>query len=90
MVGGALLGLYGLALVFLVFLIHMAGQKSFGVPYLAPLAPLVPGEMKDVISRAPKWNMHLRPSFIANRNLIRENTLPPGSSSDTKGKGENR
>ncbi len=90
LVGGALLGLYGLALVFLVFLIHMAGQKSFGVPYLAPLAPLVPGEMKDVISRAPKWNMHLRPSFIANRNLIRENTLPPGSSSDTKGKGENR
>jgi spore germination protein KA len=91
----ALLGLYGMSLVLLALLIHLAGLKSFGVPYLAPLAPasLIPGETKDVFYRLPKWHIKSRPHFIAGSDLIRDNTQPPsaelgpGSATDADEKG---
>lgn len=52
---GALFGLYGLTLAFLAILTHTAAQESFGVPYLAPWAPLdLPG-MLDTVPRRPLW-----------------------------------
>lgn len=93
LVAGAVLGLYGMALIFLAFLIHLASLRSFGVPYLAPLAPLMTGEMKDVFYRAPKWDMRSRPAQIAGTDMIRENTVSPiaplldGANQDSKPKG---
>ncbi|NRD78294.1 spore germination protein [Bacillus sp. BRMEA1] len=45
--GGASLGLYGIALLSLVFLLHLCSLRSFGVPYLSPFAPLVAHDLKD-------------------------------------------
>lgn len=47
------LGLYGVALGFLAVLLHVVQLKSFGVPYLAPVAPFSSRAMKDVFLRAP-------------------------------------
>jgi spore germination protein KA len=92
LIAGASLGLYGMALVLLCMLIHMASLTSFGVPYLAPLAPQTQGAMTDVFYRAPKWQMKSRPHFIAGSDLTRDNSQPPGAasepdSSDTGGNG---
>ena len=58
----AILGAYGIVMGLLALLIHLCAVRSFGVPYLAPLAPLIPRDVaKDTIFRAPWWLMWTRP-----------------------------
>lgn len=63
MIMGALFGLYGVMLGWIAILVHMISLKSFGYPYLAPLAPLRVSELKDVLIRAPRWQMMTTPQF---------------------------
>lgn len=58
------LGAFGLLIVFLGVLIHLVSLRSFGTPYLSPLAPLNSGVLKDIFVRAPLWTMDKRPSSI--------------------------
>lgn len=44
-------GLYGLLLADLVIAMHLVGLKSFGVPYLAPIAPAYFRDWKDSLIR---------------------------------------
>lgn len=55
------LGLFGLIAGLLAILVHLSTLKSFGVPYLSPVAPFTFPDMKDVIVRAPHWMMLTRP-----------------------------
>ena len=41
--------------------IHLCTLRSFGVPYLAPMAPLKGSELKGVLWRSPMWMMDTRP-----------------------------
>lgn len=66
------LGLFGVMVGLLAILIHLAGLRSFGVPYLASLAPLHPGDLKDVLVRAPWWAMDSRPDETAKLNRRRQ------------------
>ncbi|SFV06890.1 spore germination protein [Alicyclobacillus macrosporangiidus] len=59
-VAGAL-GLYGVVLLGLVFVGYMASLRSFGVPYLSPVAPFIWPDMKDAVIRALWWAMNRRP-----------------------------
>jgi len=45
----AVLGLYGVAIYFLFILLHLCQLRSFGVAYLAPLAPWQPAQLRRVI-----------------------------------------
>ncbi|MFD0672428.1 spore germination protein [Cohnella sp. GCM10027633] len=73
-----LVGLYGLVICILAIVSHLCCLKSFGVPYLSPLAPIDPSGLKDTIIRAPLKRMKRRPSFFAKGDLIRNG----GSSED--------
>jgi len=66
------LGLFGVMVGVLAILIHLAGLRSFGVPYLASLAPLHAGDLKDVAVRAPWWAMDNRPAETGKQNLRRQ------------------
>jgi spore germination protein KA len=61
----AVMGGYGIAMGLFVIFIHMASLRSFGTPYLSPLAPLSTSGMKDTFVRAPIWAMFKRPRDIA-------------------------
>lgn len=67
----ATLGLFGVMTGVLAILIHLAGLRSFGVPSLAPLAPLKISDLKDFLVRAPWWAMHKRPTELSKRNVRR-------------------
>ena len=54
---GIMIGLIGLT-------IHLASLRSFGTPYLSPLAPLSVSDLKDSFIRAPLWAMITRPRLI--------------------------
>lgn len=66
MLCAGILGLYGIVLAGLLILIHLLSLRSFGVPYLSPLAPVQTGEFKDTLIRAPSWAMDTRPHFTGN------------------------
>ncbi|MBY0095975.1 spore germination protein [Mesobacillus maritimus] len=67
MVVAATFGFYGIILGILVLAIHLTSLRSFGVPYFAPLAPLVPSGLGDSVVRTPMWALKKRPSLIANK-----------------------
>jgi hypothetical protein len=63
MIIAAVLGIYGVMLGWIAVLIHMISLKSFGFPYMAPLAPLRVSELKDALVRGPRWQMMTMPQF---------------------------
>ncbi|WP_284036660.1 spore germination protein [Neobacillus sp. 114] len=70
------LGFYGILLGVFFILAHLVQLRSFGVPYLAPLAPFHFNNMKDIIIRVPWWKMNERPHETGKSNLKRMNYKP--------------
>jgi spore germination protein KA len=69
--GGAL-GLFGVVGGLFAIFIHLTCLRSFGVPYLEPLAPMVFSDLKDALVRAPWWAMRTRPQYIGGKAPIRQ------------------
>ncbi|KKI89176.1 hypothetical protein WQ54_28355 [Bacillus sp. SA1-12] len=67
----ALLGFYGILLGVFFILVHLVQLRSFGVPYLAPIAPFNFNNLKDLFIRAPWWKMDERPEQVGKKNLKR-------------------
>ncbi len=64
MFAAASFGMYGILLGLMLILGHMAGLRSFGIPYLSPVGPMSLSDLKDVALRSPMWMMDRRPSFL--------------------------
>ena len=74
----SILGFFGLFLGTVIMLTHMVSLRSFGIPYLSPLAPSNYGSWKDLFIRAPLWTMFNRPNVInwQNRKRIGKFSMP--------------
>ncbi|EHS59722.1 spore germination protein [Paenibacillus sp. Aloe-11] len=73
-------GLFGIIVGGIALILHMCSLRSFGVPYMTPLAPLVPSDTKDTLFRLPHWMMISRPRLINQKNVNRRNSTPPRKS----------
>jgi spore germination protein KA len=71
------LGLFGIVTGLLAILIHLAGLRSFGIPYLSPIAPFIAANQKDTFVRAPWWMMITRPKQIVQHNQSRQQYTHP-------------
>lgn len=72
MIAASILGLYGIMLMVFILFAHLAQLKSFGVPYMAPYAPLNLRDLKDSFIRLPwKW-MVKRPSLFRPQDSRRQ------------------
>lgn len=66
------LGIFGIFAGMLGILIHLVTLRSLGLPYLAPLAPFIWEDQKDIVFRAPWWGMLTRPKLEGGlRNFFR-------------------
>lgn len=65
-------GLYGIVIGILLILIHVTGLRSFGMPYTAPVSPLVPSSLRDVVIRPPAWWRSHRPAMSGYLNPERQ------------------
>lgn len=67
----SILGLYGLMLGLLFILLHLCSIRSFGTPYLTPIAPFKARDLKDTVIRAPYWTFtgHPRSTIQDNRPM---------------------
>lgn len=73
MISAAVFGFYGIILGFIMLVVHLVSLRSFGVPYMTPLAPFIPKNIGDTIIRTPLWAEKLRPRLISSTdNPVRE------------------
>ncbi|WP_035425335.1 spore germination protein, partial [Halalkalibacterium ligniniphilum] len=71
MIFAATFGFYGIAIVTLMITAHLCALRSFGIPYMAPLAPFILSDQKDTVLRLPIWTFRTRPRLINQKNLVR-------------------
>ncbi|WP_248928236.1 spore germination protein [Paenibacillus hamazuiensis] len=64
MLCAGIFGLYGVGAGLIALLIHLVNLRSFGVYYMAPLAPFDRDGIKDVLGRAPWWIMQKRKNRV--------------------------
>ena len=65
-------GILGITMGLILLTIHLCSLRSFGIPYMTPLAPFVASEQGDVVVRAPWWMMTKRPRLISRGNIKRQ------------------
>jgi spore germination protein KA len=84
-----MLGFYGIMLGLMFMTIHLCSLRSFGIPYMMPIAPFNLRNQQDAFLRFPIWAMKTRPMFISKGNMNRtgENQKPgPPNQSDNQSK----
>lgn len=64
-------GLLGVFLAGILFVVNLASMKSFGIPYLAPLAPFDKDNQGNAIFLSDKRKFFKRNSLTAKKNLYR-------------------
>ncbi len=72
LVAAAFLGYFGIMIGIILLLIHLASMSSFGVPYLAPLAPLRWEDLGDILVRRPWWHNRRRPVILRPEDPLRQ------------------
>ncbi|MDD3315299.1 MAG: spore germination protein [Syntrophaceticus sp.] len=87
-------GLLGIFWGLMFLLLHLSSLRSFGIPYLYPISPSVPGEWKDVFYRAPWWAMDKRPLLFRSPNERRQakgqRPEPPVKNGGDEGSGKQK
>lgn len=77
MVFAATFGLFGVTVGLIALVQHLCSLRSFGVPYMSPMAPFNLSDQKDTILRLPLWELVSRPRSLSRRNPIREQSAAP-------------
>ncbi|MDL4840581.1 spore germination protein [Aquibacillus rhizosphaerae] len=70
-------GLFGIILGLIIMVLHLTSLRSFGIPYLSPMAPLSISDQKDALIRMPLWMQNRRPKLINQNDKQRANTEEP-------------
>lgn len=70
MLMAGIFGFFGIFITALFLLVHLTSLRSFGVPYMSPMAPgpTKQGIWRDVFVRLPWWAIVLRPLDLNLRN----------------------
>lgn len=71
------LGLFGVMALFTMVTFQLCALRSFGLPYLVPLAPLSLGDLKDTFVRAPIWAMRMRPRLQGYVEPVKQDSNKP-------------
>ena len=70
----AILGLYGIIIVFIMMCVHLVNLKSMGIPYTGPFAPYFLKDLKNLIVRAPITTLTKRPPYLEPEDMQKVNS----------------
>ena len=76
MIGGALFGIHGILLIFILMIINLSSYDFLGMPYLSPFAPPKSANLKDSIIKVPTINLTKRSNILSN-NIIKNKSGGP-------------
>ena len=68
---GGIAGLYGILMSFILLTAYLCSIKSFGVPYMTPIAPNIRRDKHDSFLKATVQDSVMRPEFIVGKNKRR-------------------
>ncbi|MFP7233345.1 spore germination protein [Bacillus subtilis] len=71
-IASSIMGFYGLVLGIIMMFVHLCSLRSFGVPYMSPLAPFSSQGVKDTLFRVPWWADEKRPESISKEDKVRQ------------------
>lgn len=71
MAAAAVLGLFGIMMVFIMICIHITNLEVYGIPYSAPLSPATAADWKSTILRLPSAMLRRRPQIFEPMDPIR-------------------
>lgn len=77
MTSAAAYGIYGIIICIVAISLHLCSLRSFGVPYMSPLAPFNLAAQTDTLFRFPIWALHTRPPLFSQKNTVREQNQMP-------------
>ncbi|MFC0329209.1 spore germination protein [Paenibacillus sepulcri] len=80
---GATFGLFGVFLGIILITVRLCNLKSFGVPYMSPMAPIHFKDQKDSLFRVPLPWMQLRPGSMKTKNRVRQKHYADGPESES-------
>lgn len=84
----AAFGFYGIAIGVFIQLLTYVNLKSFGVPYMSPIAPHTRSS-GDALFRYPLWISEIRPSFLKPQQEVRQPKISRGWVRDPSQSGKN-
>ncbi|MCY0874824.1 MAG: spore germination protein, partial [Firmicutes bacterium] len=67
-----LFGIFGIVFSVICIMLHVCSLRSFGVPYMSPMAPLNVEGLKNEAVRRPWWGMRKRPRQENKGNQTRQ------------------
>lgn len=70
MIGANFLGIFGVVIVFILFITNLASLDSFGLPFLYPLSPMDTAGLKNSIIKFPTKDLNKRQKALS-RNRIK-------------------
>ncbi|WP_224753448.1 spore germination protein [Paenibacillus terricola] len=70
-------GLYGMMAGIILLTLHLCSLRSFGVPYMSPLAPFNGEDVGDTLIRLPHWAANKRPHQLSVEPNTRNRTPRP-------------
>ncbi|MBO0993901.1 spore germination protein [Bacillus sp. SD088] len=76
MVAAATFGLYGVILCTIFLTLHLCSLRSFGVPYMTPMAPVTIGNLGDTLIRIPLWTTRRKANLIMKGKQIHAKNTP--------------
>ena len=69
MIGASSLGIVGVVMIFIYFVIEMTSMESFGIPYTTPFSPTFIEGIKNSFFRVPVWNLKTRKSYLSDNKI---------------------
>lgn len=70
----ASLGLFGISICLMLLALHMCSLRSFGVPYMSPVAPANLKSWKSEVLVFPYFFRRTRPSYLQRLDLVKNST----------------
>lgn len=83
-------GLLGITVGLFALVLHLSSLRSFGVPYLSPIAPFNFSDQKDTFVVLPIWKMLTRPRLLSQKDRIRQLDSNPSKPVPTRNKKKER
>lgn len=71
MIGATTIGMYGVFIIFIYFLINISSVNSFGKPFMIPYAPISVASLKNSFIKFPLKNRTKRNKYLTD-NIVRE------------------
>ncbi|WP_139905709.1 spore germination protein [Clostridium thermarum] len=71
-IAASVIGLYGITIMLIVYLIHIIRLESFGIPYMSPIVNTRSGDLKDTFIRSPLQYFKKRPEYMNPQDRVRQ------------------